>query len=72
MWELSTFSWWWWCLYSVDLIFFLKHQEEEEERDDDVQFFTSVVRMGEENLRRFLDEARNNPDTLREFMMRFI
>lgn len=52
-----------------------QHQEEEEEEDDnedDVQFFTWVVRWGEENLRHFLDEARNDPDTLRQFMMRFV
>lgn len=43
-----------------------QHQEEEEkeEKDDDMQFFfTSVVLMGEGNIRRFLDEAHTNPDT---------
>lgn len=55
-----------------------QHQEEEEGAEDDdsdddyVEFFTSVVDMGEENLRRFIAEARNNPDTLREFMIRFL
>lgn len=49
-----------------------QEEEEGESDDDDVQFFTLIVRMGEENLSRFLDEARNNPETLREFMMRFL
>lgn len=56
-----------------------QHQREEEEGTDDddsdddyVEFFTSVVDMGEENLRQFIAEARNNPDTLREFMIRFL
>lgn len=48
-----------------------QHQEEEEgaedddEDDEDADFFTSVVRMAEENLGRFLAAAHNSPDTLK-------
>lgn len=49
--------------------------EDDDLEDEDVEgfgFFLRVVRMGEENLRRFLAEARNTPGILREFMMRLL